>query len=93
MLLLAAIGCEAKPPARTQVKTGERLVLAVSGMTCSACEDAVNHGAMACPMVNAVEASATNGEVVLWVQPGSDLGAVKAKINSLGFAVAGDEPN
>jgi hypothetical protein len=44
-------------------------------------------------MVNAAEASATDEEVVLWVKPGSDLGTVKAKINSLGFVVEPDATN
>jgi hypothetical protein len=93
IIALISLGCEAKPPSREQAKIGDRLVLLVSGMTCSGCEGAVNQGAMTCPMVNAVEASATDEEVVLWVKPGSDLSTVKAKINSLGFAVEPDATN
>jgi copper chaperone CopZ len=93
IIALISLGCEAKPPSREQAKIGDRLVLLVSGMTCSGCEGAVNQGVMTCPMVNAVEASATDEEVVLWVKPGSDLSTVKAKINSLGFAVEPDATN
>jgi copper chaperone CopZ len=93
IIVLISLSCEAKPPPREQAKIGDRLVLSVSGMTCSGCESAVNQGAMTCPMVNAAEASATDEEVVLWVKPGSDLGTVKAKINSLGFVVEPDATN
>ena len=93
IIVLISLGCEAKPVPREQVKIGDRLVLSVSGMTCSGCESAVNQGAMTCPMVNAAEASATDEEVVLWVKPGSDLETVKAKINSLGFVVEPDDTN
>lgn len=65
IIALLSLGCEGKPPPREQAKIGDRVVLPVSGMTCSGYESAVNQGVMTCPMVNATEASATDEEVVL----------------------------
>lgn len=76
-------------PAKT-VHAGERVVIPVRGMHCQNCAKAINQGAKTCKGVNAVEASAADNEVVLWVAPGTDLEAIKAKIDSLGFKVKRD---
>jgi len=41
---------------------------------------------MQCPDVNAVDASAPEGEVVLWLKPGTSADPVVARIKSLGFS-------
>ncbi|MDP6987753.1 MAG: heavy metal-associated domain-containing protein [Phycisphaerales bacterium] len=68
-------------------RIGDRVVLAVSGMHCDDCETAIKHGALTCEGVNDVAASASDDEVVVWVDPGTDLDSVRAKISSLGFKI------
>jgi copper chaperone CopZ len=108
ILLLALTACEkpadttpaaAATPAAAPAtpaaehRTGDRFVIAVSGMHCGNCERAITTGAMACQGVNGVTASASDEEVVLWVAPGTDIDAIKNKIASLGFAVEPDSEN
>jgi len=55
-------------------------------MSCGSCEAAIEGAAMQCPDVNAVDASAPEGEVVLWLKPGTSADPVVARIKSLGFS-------
>jgi len=73
-------------PAASQ-PTGDRVVIAVSGMHCGNCEQAIKQGAMTCQGVNDVTTSLSDKEVVVWVVPGTDVDAIKTKIASLGFTV------
>lgn len=85
--MFAACEKPADPHTTTAARTGTRIVLAVSGIHCENCERAIKQGMMTCDGVNDVAASATNEEVVVWIDPGTDLDAVKAKIETLGFQV------
>jgi copper chaperone CopZ len=75
-------------PSTVTHRIGDRVVLAVSGMHCDGCETAIKHGTMTCEGVNDVAASASDDEVVVWVDPGTDLDSVRAKISSLGFKIS-----
>ncbi|MDP7029006.1 MAG: heavy metal-associated domain-containing protein [Phycisphaerales bacterium] len=83
-LTLAA--CEGAEPPKQQTQTGDRIVIPVGGMSCGSCEAAIEGAAMQCEDVNAVEASAPNGEVVLWIKPGHSADPAIARIKSLGFS-------
>ena len=85
-LTTTLVSCKPHAPA-TGTQTGQRNVMPVGGMHCENCEIAIKQIAMTCDGVNDVAASALDEEVVVWVAPGTDLSAVKAKIASLGFKI------
>ena len=97
LLSLGLTSCDKSPevesPPDQHTNAGERVVIPVSGMHCGNCAQAINQGTKTCVGVNSVAASAEDEEVVVWVDPGADLEAIKAKITSLGFKVEGNSTN
>jgi len=96
-VLLSLTSCEKSPevesPPDQHTNAGERVVIPVSGMHCGNCAQAINQGTKTCVGVNSVAASVEDEEVVVWVDPGTDLEAIKAKIASLGFKVERESEN
>ena len=96
-VLLSLTSCEKSPevesPPDQHTNAGERVVIPVSGMHCGNCAQAINQGTKTCVGVNSVAASVEDEEVVVWVDPGADLEAIKAKITSLGFKVERESEN
>ena len=85
-LTTTLVSCKPHAPS-SGTQPGKRNVISVSGMHCENCEIAIKQSVMTCDGVNDVAASASDEEVVVWVATGTDLGAVKSKIASLGFKV------
>ncbi len=88
LAVLSLLACDGSAPRKAPSRTGDRIVIAVSGMSCGSCEAAIEGAAMKYPDVNAVEASAPEGEVVLWIKPGSSADPIVSRIKALGFTPA-----
>jgi copper chaperone CopZ len=67
----------------------EQILLVVEGMSCGHCERTVEKGVGALPGVHEVKADHARNMVSIFVEPGTPVDPIKAKIRELGYRPVG----
>jgi copper chaperone len=67
----------------------EQSVIAVVGMTCGHCADAVRAEIARIPGVSQVDVDVASGQVKIAAEPRPDLGALREAVEEAGYELAG----